>query len=235
MTRKTWFVGCSILAHLGLGVGVFAGGVWRIDRLPRASVTDPVLAVFIPDAPAPAGQAQGAVTKQDAIRPRITQRPKPPRSEPPPASLPGGGGDQPPRPDAPIGTCTGLVCGEITLPDPPPVPTPPPARTEEPETITLPPTALALHRTGGTTQVHPSDATLREMMRDGQRSTTAAFRVCVGEHGTVVEVEQLRPSGYPAYDAALRTAIRSWTYRPFTTGGRTVRACSAVTFQYAMR
>src|SRR5687767_4340389 len=33
MSRRTWLVSVSIVGHLAIGIGLFASGVWKLERL----------------------------------------------------------------------------------------------------------------------------------------------------------------------------------------------------------
>lgn len=48
-------------------------------------------------------------------------------------------------------------------------------------------------------------------------------------------MNQLRSTGFPAYDEKILRELRQWQYRPFLVNGKPVAVCTAVTFIYSQR
>jgi TonB family protein len=69
MSRR-WLITVSLLAHVGLGVGLFATGIWRLERLDGGRAIT-VIGVMTPPAPAPEG---GPTSKFEA---KLTPKDKP--------------------------------------------------------------------------------------------------------------------------------------------------------------
>jgi TonB family protein len=90
-------------------------------------------------------------------------------------------------------------------------------------------------RISGDTQVHPSDMTKTQMMRDGKDRTLGTLKVCIAVDGGISSVSVASSTKYPDYDARLVAAARGWRYRAYTVNGRPMPACSAVTFVYTIK
>ncbi len=122
----------------------------------------------------------------------------------------------------------GVIGGVDTAPPPPPPPPPPPARP-----MNIAPTAFEAQRIAGDKAIPPDDATRAAIAADGTRRVQVVVKLCIDDAGAVAVVTVLKSSGYPAYDAAIRSTIRAtWRFRPFMVNGASAAVCSAVTFIY---
>ncbi len=245
-SRRFWFISCSIAGHLALGVGVFASGIWRIERLDADRRSLSTLAVLSQAAP------EGGSPK---ALPAVTLKPKPlklVKEVTQPATLkptvvdvaavatvvPGDGEGEAEGPgtgtgpEGSTGTCLTPPCGVEPTPEPAKPPKPK-DRVEDP--LFIPPTALKLMRTGGQTQVHPPETVKTQMLREGRARSVGLLKVCISELGTVTSVDVLSSTKYPAFDARLLEAVRGWTYKPYAAQGRNVKVCGTVTFDYSIR
>lgn len=233
------FVAGSLVVHLAVGLGVFAGGVWSIERLDPDHRPLGTLAAMAPP-PAVSGGGEGrSASKEATIRPkprptlhtlstRTTEQPKDQAGD-----KDGGQGGGGPGPGGPgigdkDGSCLVPPCGELPAPPDVELPKPPPAPTETIVTSQ----ALSMLRIAGETQLHPTVPVQNEMRRAGATTVTGILKVCVGESGQVSRVELLRRTGYPAYDQVLVDGARQWQYKPYLTHGQPVKVCAAVTFVY---
>ncbi len=239
--RRTAFILGSILLHAGLDIGVFASGVWDIERLDSNFRSSPGLAVLMPPMPAPSGAP-------DLPKVEIEKKPKKTVKDPvqltvkddtqtKPADVPtsgsGAGSGSGPGSATDVGPCL-IDCGpgDGSGSATPPVRSEPPPKKDE-DTF-VPPNVLTMMRIKGSTQIHPSEVTKIAMQRDGRTKTVGVAKVCVSEQGAVTSVSMLQSTKYPVYDATLMEGIRSWTYKPYAAKGRNVKVCGTVTFVYGM-
>jgi TonB family protein len=239
-SKRSLFVLGSILVHTGLGVGVFASGVWEIERLDGAGRISS-FAVILPPMPAPAGGTPNIAEvkierKQKRVVKETVQLTKPDDTQTKTAEVPtttigdGSGSGSGSGSSTDTGTCV-VDCGTGSGSAAPPAK---PEPKQEEETF-VPPNVLTMMRTSGSTQIHPTDVTKIAMQRDGRTKTTGVAKVCVSESGAVTHVSMLSSTKYPAYDARLIDGIRSWTYKPYAAKGRNVKVCGTVTFVYGMK
>ena len=242
--RRAWFVASSVAAHAGIAIGVFASGIWSIDRLDRASPPTSAVAAFLPNQPASGdgGTPHRAVEplhpkqRVKELTQRVVERIPEPVSTPIVASTTEGlSGTRGTGPEGPLGpptegACLTPPCGadappkQTTIVKPPLVVKP---------TILLPPKEFGLNHVAGSSEIHPSDTTKTQMLRDGRNRSSAILKVCVSETGAISSVAMLASTKYPDYDQLLIDGVRGWTYKPFATSGRTV--CGTVTFHYAIQ
>ncbi|MEO8698662.1 MAG: energy transducer TonB [Kofleriaceae bacterium] len=241
MSRRFWFISCSIAAHVGLGFGVFASGIWSVDRLDRDDPRSSALAVFIPDTAAPSGGGMELKTQELHPKPRIevkgpTQPPQKKIEDTKPGGTETGTGDKTgpgtgTADPTSTGTCLIEPCGEVKKVEPDPVkPVEKPVIAEK----TIRSDELSLMRLTGNTQLHPDDVTKNAMIRDGKPATSGIVKVCVSETGAIATVKLLKSTKYPAYDQLLVRGVRGWTYKPYTSSGHLLKVCGTVTFQYAI-
>lgn len=230
------------MLHAGLGIGVFASGVWNIERLDSNFRSSPGLAVLMPPMPAPSGapdlpkveieKKQKKIVK-DTVQLEVHEDHQTKPAEVPSTTSGSGTGSGSGSGSAiDKGECL-IDCGPGDGSDaaPPVVKKDPPKNDED---TFVPPNVLTMMRTSGSTQIHPSEVTKIAMQRDGRTKTTGVAKVCVSELGSVTHVSMLQSTKYPAYDATLMEGIRSWTYKPYAAKGRNVKVCGTVTFIYGM-
>jgi TonB family protein len=108
-------------------------------------------------------------------------------------------------------------------------------RTEAPPPVNLRPDELRVLRLAGETQLHPSAATQRIMMRDQVTRTVATVKLCIAIDGRVTAAQMAKSTGYRDYDATILAAIQGWRYQPYRRNGTAAAACSTVTFIYSIR
>ncbi len=121
------------------------------------------------------------------------------------------------------------ICIDPDLCDePPPAPE---ALSEEP--INIPEAELGrLRRKSGNPQIQPPSSTKNAMVRRGESRTVALILMCLDKRGDVSKTKVMRSSGYPEYDAKLRSSMRSWRYEPYRANGKPAAICAPLTFVY---
>ncbi|MDQ3368633.1 MAG: TonB family protein [Myxococcota bacterium] len=244
MSRRTWLVSASIAAHLAVGVGMFATGVWRLERL-ESDHRLAGIAVMAPPAPSGSPAELPAPQFKPKQQRKVVKEPVQPVKPPPdvvasaevPTATPGNGqgsgtgdgvgadGDA-----SDTGTCTTPPCGPAAAPQPPITP---PQRVVAP--VDVPPTVLQQLRISGQTQLHPPAVTKTEMLHAGRTRSVGMFKVCIAASGGVASVTVLKSTAYPAFDATLLAGIRGWRYRPYLVNGTPTPVCGAVSFVYVIK
>ncbi|HEU0029616.1 MAG TPA: energy transducer TonB [Kofleriaceae bacterium] len=238
---RFWFIVVSIVGHAAVGIGVFASGVWDIERLGIDKRPLSTLAVLGPPPAAAGGGGMKLPEQKLEAKPqrRIVKEPVQPtrRIDKDPSSsstlTPGegsgsGSGSGKGSGDDPLSDCT-EDCGSggggsgSAKPEVKPVDEPP---------VMLTPGDMTMLRISGETQIRPPTTTKNTMLHDGKTRVTAVLKVCTSELGTVSSVQVLASSKYPEYDNELVSAVRGWKYRPYAKAGRSVKVCGAVTFIY---
>lgn len=239
MSRRLWIIVVSVAAHIGVGVALFASGIWRLDRLESAGARD-VIGVLMTNAdegsppPAPQHKPKAPEAKQIAKVPvQPTERPK--DVAPADTSARSGNGT---NPDATGLTGNGLgsapctqncaPIASITVPDDVPRPI------EIKQARLVAPNVLDMNRISGKTQIEPDRQTKLEMVDDHKLRVVATLKVCVSETGGVSSVSVLASTTYRAYDARLAEAVHGWRYRPLLVNGEAYPACGPVTFVYTL-
>jgi TonB family protein len=242
-SRKLWVVVGSIVAHLGIGVGVFAAGVWDVERLDGNFQRMSPVAALMPMPEAGGGEVKLREVKIEQKERTIVKEPVQPTEIKPTDDKPavtttsigngsgegsgsgsGSAGDK--------GKCLvdcgggsdGSGSGQAKK-DPPP---------DDTETM-VPPSVLQALRIGGDPNVYPSEVTKNSMLRDGKNRVVGVLKVCVTETGSVKSVDVIASTKYPAYDRALVDRVRTWPYKPYAAKGRNLRVCGTVTFVYSIK
>lgn len=243
--RKIWFIGASITGHIALGIGVFASGIWHIDRLDRDRSPVADITVMLMPQEAPSGgmalpkpdiavkehpKKVVEVTVQPVITPPEAKETTTGSTETGDGKTVGPGKGPGDDPNA-KGTCLTPPCGQDPVKQEPPKKDPPP----DDKPITIPPNDLSLMRTGGNPLVYPTDLTKNAMLRDGRMRSQGVVMVCVSETGSIASVKLIGTTKYPEYDARLVDAVRGWTYKPYAARGRALKVCGTVTFQYSLK
>jgi TonB family protein len=59
-------------------------------------------------------------------------------------------------------------------------------------------------------------------------------KFCVSTAGAVKNVQIVKSSGYPELDQAIKSAVNSWRFRPYSVNGKAVEACTAKIFQFLL-
>lgn len=226
----------AILFHAcGLSAAI-VHGYWDVDALPLPkSRVELVVPAPSPPPPAAAAQRPAGPQRPTTLRPPVGPTQPVRLLTPPPAAASGGGGASE-RPGLNLGTglgldnsdCVGITCGDD--------PSVPPGDDDDDDdtkkTRDIGETEVNRQFLSGERQIHPDDATRARMSRDGMTGTRVVVKMCLDSRGHVISVDTLRSSGYPDYDARIRSVMRTWRYRPFS-GDTTV--CAPITFQYNLR
>ncbi len=263
--NRRWLISVSLVAHLGLGILLFATGVWRIQRLDGGRA-DLALAVMLPPAAQEGGPPPGEKPKDARKKTEIEKKlvknlqpePKALEATPIASTLPGtgegsgsgsgigsGSGSSPTPCDDCIDDRTPVdLCGNGTI--------------ENDETCDdgnhrdgdgcskvctkearkvsiLPPTVFRGLRISGETQIEAPDVVKTQMLRDGNDRTVGTLKICIATDGGISSVSVASSTKYSEYDAKLVAAARRWRYRAYLFDGSPMPACSAVTFVYTIK
>nr|MBA2541051.1 hypothetical protein [Deltaproteobacteria bacterium] len=111
-------------------------------------------------------------------------------------------------------------------PPPPPPPAPP---------QNVPPTLLEGQRIAGDKNIIPNDVTKTEIQRSGKDKIVGSYKLCITVDGNISSINQLKSTGFGAYDAKIQGEMRNWRYKPYLVNGRAVPVCTAVTFIYSQK
>jgi len=221
-----------VLVHVGFLGGSWASSIWSIERLdrPKGAKFDIAIAPAPPPPPPP---PPGGVKPQTEIKIKpkktvkeLVQPVKIEKQEvraPEAVGNPDGveGGEE-------GGVADGVVGGDVTAPPPPPPPPPPPAPPQN-----VPPTLLEGQRIAGNKQIIPNDVTKTEIQRSGKDKIVGSYKLCITVDGNISSINQLKSTGFGAYDAKIQGEMRNWRYKPYLVNGRAVPVCTAVTFIYS--
>lgn len=249
MSRRKLLIGVSIAGHAALFAGIATSQYWDLAQLDYEQRGKAVI-TYLPMPPPEGGSFSLPEVKMTRKEPKkvVVKETRQPVSRHEDLKItiePGdenGGGTGTgtgtgtgPGIEGGEGTCKdelGRPCVAMTPPVLPELPKPP----DPPKVVEdVSSDALRAMRLRGETAIHPPVDVRNEIYRSGQHSTSARLRVCLAENGTVSSVSVEQSTGYPAYDQELLTATRKWLYRPYTAGGKAVRACGLVVFQYTMK
>lgn len=248
-SRKTWLVTISVAVHGAIGVGLFASGIWKLEklesdhRMASIGLMIPTMASGgSPDLPKHEFVKKEKVEKTVAKNVQWDKRVEDDKDKPKEVTSgetgdgegegPGIGKGKGPG-DNIDGTTDGEPCaappcgGVAKLPDPPKVPDPP--------GVTIPPMIMQGLRRSGDTQIHPSRNVKNQIIDDGKVKVVGNLKVCIQPTGAIGSVTLLSSTKYPEYDQQLIEAVRRWHYNPYTVNGRPVSACSAVSFVYSIK
>jgi TonB family protein len=256
-----WLIAVSMTAHVCVAGGLFATGIWQLERLHADKLHVELRAPLA--MPAPAGRVTGTPTPVPIPHP-------PPRPHPPvivqPSNPPtpettstgewadgGGGGsgdpnatgkclencgDQPAAPVCGNGSREdGEQCddGNTLDGDGCSATCRIEAKPQPPAIATVAPNVLQGLRVSGDTQVRPNDGTQQQMVHDGTSRVIGVVKLCLAADGGVSSANVLRSTKYPDYDQRLLAAVQGWRYQPYSVGGVAIRACSTVTFIYQIQ
>lgn len=251
MSRRTWLVSVSIVGHLAIGVGLFASGIWKLERLES---DHRIAAIGVMTQSQAGGGGPGDLPepklekkrreKDQEVEKKIVKdvqwdpKTKKPEVEEKKSTAPGGGGEGdevgpgkdigPPGDDTTTGTCALPPCG--TEP-----PRRPAAPAPAPKVQVIPPSVMGPLRIAGDTQIHPSRTVKNAILGDGKNRVVGTVKVCIGRDGAITSVSTLSSTKYPEYDAQLLASVRSWRYRPYMVDGVPQPACSPVSFVYTIK
>ena len=248
MSRK-WLISVSIVGHLAVGVGLFASGIWKLEKL-ESDHRMAGIGIMVPTMASGGGQqdlpehkfvkkekAEKKVVKDVQWDKRIETDDRPKQvatsevgdgdGEGPGTGKGKGPGDN--IDGEPEGEpCAIPPCGGVSqLPEPPKPPDPP--------IVNVTPTIMQGLRISGDTQIHPSRTVKTQILADGKNKVVGAIKVCIQTSGAIGSVSLLTSTKYPEYDQQLLESARRWHYRPYTVNGTAMRACAAVTFVYSIK
>jgi protein TonB len=222
-----------LLFHAVVFLTMWVKTIWDIEALDRPkSLVDLAIA---PPPPPPPPPPKGGVKPHDVqITPKkvrvrdIVQPVKIEKVEAPPVVESG-------DPNGVEGGVEGGVVGGdlngVVAAPPPPPPPPPPA---PPPNVT--PNAVEALRVAGEKYITPDDVTKTEINRSGKDRLIGSYKLCLTAEGNISSVNQLKSTGFPAYDQKIQTTIRGeWRYRPFMVNGKATPVCTAVTFIYSQK
>jgi protein TonB len=226
-------LGAMVLVHAVLFLSMWVKTIWDIEQLDRPK-NSMDLAIAAPPPPPPPPPKGGVKPKDVVITPKkirvkdIVQPVKIEQKEAPPVVETGdvngveGGVEG--------GAVGGDLNGVVAAPPPPPPP-PPPA---PPQNVA--PTALDANRIAGEKNITPDDVTKTEISRSGKDKLVGSFKLCITAEGNINTVNQLKSTGFAAYDNKIVNTIRGeWRYRPFVVNGKPAAVCTAVTFIYSQK
>jgi TonB family protein len=246
MSRRTWLVSVSIVGHVAIGVGLFASGIWKLERLESDNRLAGI-GVMTPsqsmggspaDLPEPKfkkkEQTEKKIVKDVQWEKRVAKDDSKAKNETKGGTGNGEGdgkGDDkgPGDGKATVGTCVLPPCDGAAVS---PIPDPPKVVIKIP---VVPPTVLNALRTSGNTQIHPSEGVKVKIKFDQKDKVVGSVKLCIQADGAIGSVSMIQSTGYPEYDQALLSGVRSWRYRPYTVNGVPTPACSPVSFVYSMR
>jgi len=129
----------------------------------------------------------------------------------------------------PGGVVGGVLGSSGTGPPPPP---PPPAP-KKPRIVLQ--HVLEQRRISGEKRIVPSEPTKLQIRRDDKSQIIASMKMCLSRSGNVQRITTMKSSGYPSYDAKIRSKMRQWRYKPFMVNGKPVPVCTSVTFIYRQK
>ena len=234
--RRTTLVTVSIAGHFAVALGLYAAGIWKIERLESdhrlagIGVMTPTQAAGGSPADLPAPKF---VKKEQRKVVKDPHQPMKPREDVVAVSTStnttGTGETKGPDSGLPGGvTCETSDCfaGPAQPPEPP---------KPKPTTVNVAPTILNALRTYGDTQIHPSRNTQNQMLTDGKTKVVGTVKVCIQASGAIGSVTLLSSTKYAEYDQLLIEGAKRWQYRPYMIDGTAQPACSAVSFVYSIK
>lgn len=227
----------AVILHVFAGAALLIQGWWSIDELERPQMASVSSGTAPPPPPPPPGgsskkieRKKAKVTKVKEVT-QVDERKEKPKvdedaSESPDEGVEGGveGGVVGGVVGGVIGGVEGGVLGGTLGAEPPP---PPPIA--EPKIV--PQVALEAQRVSGDKDIQPPNDVGIKISRAGKR-VTGVVKMCLNGSGNVNSLNMLKKTGYPTYDAKLKSKMRQWKYRPFKVNGKPVPVCASVTFIY---
>jgi protein TonB len=246
MSRRTVLVVVSILAHLAIGVGLFASGIWKLERL-ESDHRIAAIGVMTPsqaaggspaDLPEPKLRKKQVEVEKKIVKNVQWDRRVEKTDVKAVATTAGGtgNGDGEGKGDrdgdgdsitdelCAVPPCTGTGTG-----------VPPPPKPPVQKTHTVTPTVMSALRISGQTQIQPPEH-VREHIRDNRKArVVGSVKLCIDARGAITSATMLGTTGYRDYDERLVGAVRGWRYRPFLVNGTPAPACSVVSFVYSIK
>ena len=94
---------------------------------------------------------------------------------------------------------------------------------------------VTVQRVLGDKLISPDALTVAAIIRAERTSVIGVFNVCIDSKGDVAEINVMRSTRFPAYDAKLQRQIRTWKYQPVLLAGQPAPVCTKVTFVYQQK
>ena len=94
---------------------------------------------------------------------------------------------------------------------------------------------ITVQRVLGDKLITPDALTVAAIIRAERTSVIGVFNVCIDSKGDVAEINVMRSTRFPAYDAKLQRQIRTWKYQPVLLAGQPAPICTKVTFVYQQK
>ena len=226
-------LGAMLLFHFVLFVSMWVKTIWDIEQLDRPK-NSMDLAIAAPPPPPPPPPKGGAKPKDVVLTPKkikVKDIVQPVKIEKQEVQAPVETGDVNGVEGGVEGGAVGGDLNGVVAAPPPPPPPPPPA---PPQNVA--PTALDANRIAGEKNIVPDDVTKTEIQRSGKDKLVGSFKLCITAEGNINTVNQLKSTGFAAYDSKIVNTIRGeWRYRPFVVNGKPAAVCTAVTFIYSQK
>jgi len=121
------------------------------------------------------------------------------------------------------------VAAPVVPPPPPVAAAPVNAAPSAPQQVA--PGALESRRLSGERNIILDGTIMGSITRAGIDKLVSIVKVCVTADGAIASAEQMKNSGFPAYDDGIRATIRnSWKFRPYVVNGTPTPVCTALRF-----
>lgn len=91
--------------------------------------------------------------------------------------------------------------------------------------------ALQSQQISGPRTIQPSRRDAEAMAASG-KAVLGVVTLCLDDKGAPTEVTPVRSTGYPDYDARIRSGVEAWRFRPQLVDGNPVAVCSSVTITF---
>jgi protein TonB len=230
--RSKWVsvvLAISIVAHAGVGGALVVHSFWAIEKLDPPDTELALGAPPPPPPPPPAGsskpktEVKKTVRKvKETVQPDPTKKPEPQEKESEDEGVEGGveGGVAGGVVGGVLGGVEGGVLGGVGEQ---------PQKVEEPKIV--PQVALEAQRVSGEKDIQPPNDVATTISRSG-KGVVGVVKMCLSSGGSVQKLSVLKSTGYPAYDAKIKSKMHEWRYRPFMVNGKAVPVCTSVTFIY---
>ena len=225
----------AVIVHIGVFGAMWIKSIWDIEQLepPKSSIDLAAAPAPPPPPPPPKGGAKPQETVivpkkikvKDIVQPVKIEKQIQQETKPDEQGDPNGeeGGE--------VGGVAGGVVGGVQGAPPPPAPPPPPPPPAPPQNVA--PNMLEGQRIAGDKNITPDDVTKTEISRSGKNRLIASFKLCITLDGNVGNINMLKSSTFPAYDAKIQREMHTWRYHPYEVNGKAVPVCTAVTFIYS--
>jgi protein TonB len=221
----TILLGISIVAHASVGGALVVHSFWSIEKL---TPPDTELALGTPPPPPPPPPAGSNKPKTDVKKTvhkvkevvQVDPNKKPEAQEKEAAEDEGvEGGVEGGVAGGVVGGVLGGVEGGVVEPP----------KKEEPKIV--PQVALEAQRVSGEKDIQPPNDVATQISRSG-KGVVGVVKMCLSSGGSVQKLNVLKSTGFPAYDAKIRSKMNEWKYRPFMVNGKAVPVSTSVTFIY---